>query len=202
MIARIVNKVPAVIAQWAGGEPGRVRRPIMSWHKQLDTALMLSLFPPTPAIGADAFSGTWHYVQCGKVNRESDCRGLTLILIQDGSRLCGVHGIHATPPVGNVQLDDGPGPSVSGTLRGNSAVIVLLHGRTGALAKAEISLDGGKLLWKLVEGPEGDPYLPDTAVMVPALYSRFAAEAKRKCARSPNATAEGDARKSGAHPSP
>ena len=23
MIARIVNKVPAMIAQWAGGEPGR-----------------------------------------------------------------------------------------------------------------------------------------------------------------------------------
>lgn len=161
---------------------------------------MLSLLLPMPVIGADNFSGTWHYVQCGETNRASDCRGFTLVLVQEGTRLCGVHGIHA-PPVGNEQLDNGSGPSVSGTVRGNRAVIKLVHGITGMIAKARLSLVGDKVQWRLLE-EEGEPYLPNAVSLVPALYPGFAAEAKRKCAGSPNPMVEGDAHKGGARPSP
>src|SRR5262245_15709668 len=90
-------------------------------------AVILCVFVAQPTL-ADTFTGSWHWALCDKKNPRRDCGGLSLVLLQNANRVCGVH---TAASLGLGQLDEGTTPSVSGAVRGNKAFVEIRSGRSG-----------------------------------------------------------------------
>ena len=134
------------------------------------------------------FSGVWEWTACNGIKAKQDCGGLTLLLVQRGKKICGVH-LAATPGLG--RLDEGDPPSVSGTAAGRDALIAVRSGRSGAVAKAKLVRSDNTIHWQLVEGPDDDYYLPGKAKLMRARSTSdapFAIDTRKACAESLNQT--------------
>lgn len=101
--------------------------------------------PPAQAANAD-FNGAWSVEWCDQSKPNADCGGFNLVLVQDGSRLCGSYD---SARAGLIQIDEGG--RVSGSTNGNSAVLTVESERSGGKHVAHAVLDGEQIHWKLGE---------------------------------------------------
>jgi len=115
--------------------------------RSLLAALLVAAMGPVQA-GPKSFAGVWAIEQCDVEAARQPCGGFTLVLVQQGDRLCGNH-FAATPNFSRV--DEGAPTSVIGTVLGKDAVLFVASGRdpTSYLARATLLKDG--LAWRLVE---------------------------------------------------
>ncbi|MDD5364487.1 MAG: hypothetical protein PHR30_04045 [Gallionellaceae bacterium] len=98
--------------------------------------------------GTPPFTGVWESEHCVVDHERQHCPGLTLVLVQEGQRLCGSH-FAATPDFSRV--DEGVPSSVVGTAIGQEAVLFVASGRDPTNYLARVSLTSNGLVWHLVE---------------------------------------------------
>jgi hypothetical protein len=99
-------------------------------------ALLIGVLGSAQAV-PKSFAGVWAIEQCEADTAHKPCGGFTLVLVQQGERLCGNH-FAATPNFSRV--DEGASTSVIGTVVGLTAVLFIASGRdpVSYLAKATL----------------------------------------------------------------
>lgn len=119
---------------------------------------------PLAAFAESEFSGVWTAVVCpsGIKNAPGKCSHFVLELFQKHDKLCGSH-VYATPDAD--QMDEGAGPSLTGTIAGNIATVSVLSGRSPSTAgiTAELKMVNGRLRWHRLDHPGRNDLLPTSA---------------------------------------
>ncbi len=107
---------------------------------------------------AAGFSGTWSLDLRSASQREQrvECGIATFSLKQTGTQIVGNHTF-ATPSCG--RLNEGGEGTVKGTAVGNTANLIVISGRNGAVVRGRATLHGRSLHWVTLE--ELKPGYPD-----------------------------------------
>lgn len=96
-----------------------------------------------PTASAD-FSGTWSVKWCDQTDPEADCGGFTVTLAQDGDLL---RGESFGARIRLAQIDEAG--VVHGLVNGDTAVLTVQSGRSGAIYLAQASVRGDCMSWKV-----------------------------------------------------
>jgi hypothetical protein len=120
--------------------------------------------PVALTAGEDQFNGAWIAWLCpaGVQNDPVKCSTLVLELHQKQDRICGAH-VFAT--AGATQLDEGPAPSIAGSVFNGIAIVSVESGRVTPPLKVQVEVKAmrGGLQWRRLDNPEGDYLLPLSA---------------------------------------
>lgn len=100
--------------------------------------------PAARAAKAD-FGGEWSVKWCDKTDPQADCGGFYLSLVQEGDRLCGSYN---GARVRLSQIDDGGSRAIRGVVVGDTAVLTIESGRSGAIYLVSADVRGDRLRWK------------------------------------------------------
>jgi hypothetical protein len=102
-----------------------------------------------PAHGAKPdFSGEWGVEWCDKADPKADCGGFSVSLAQDGDRLC---GSYSGARVRLTQIDEGGSRAIRGVVVGDTAVLTIESGRSGAIYLVSAGVRGDRMPWKMRE---------------------------------------------------
>jgi hypothetical protein len=101
--------------------------------------------PAARAAKAD-FGGEWSVKWCDKTDPKADCGGFYVSLVQDRDRLCGSYN---GARVRLSQIDDGGSRAIRGVVVGNTAVLTIESGRSGAIYLVSASLRADHMRWKM-----------------------------------------------------
>ncbi len=101
--------------------------------------------PPARAAKPD-FGGEWSVKWCDKTDPQADCGGFYLSLVQEGDRLCGSYN---GARVRLSQIDDGGSRAIHGVVVGDTAVLTIESGRSGAIYLVSASVRGDRMRWKM-----------------------------------------------------
>jgi hypothetical protein len=93
-----------------------------------------------------AFSGEWSVKWCDKSDQKADCGGFSVSLVQDGDRLC---GSYSGARVRLAQIDEGGSRAIHGIVVGDTAVLTIESGRSGAIYLVGAAVRGDRMHWKL-----------------------------------------------------
>lgn len=96
----------------------------------------------------DAFSGEWGVEWCDKSDPKADCGGFSVSLAQEGDRLC---GSYSGARVRLTQIDEGGSRAIRGVVVGDTAVLTIESGRSGAIYLVSAGVRGDRMRWKLRE---------------------------------------------------
>lgn len=112
------------------------------------------------ALAQQPFSGEWEIDLRTPAQRKAgaECGTAHFALQQTGDQISGDHSM-VTPGCG--RLNEGGEATVEGVARGNSAILVVTSGRTGAVVRGRAIREGSSLRWTVLEElkpgePEGD----------------------------------------------
>jgi hypothetical protein len=88
-------------------------------------------------------------------------------LDQNGNRLTGYHSAVTKDASRTDTAPDGEGsPSIMGQIKGDTAIVTIRSAYSGALVKAQLTLKGRDLEWKIIEvKEEGMYYFPEKATL-------------------------------------
>lgn len=98
------------------------------------------------APGPADISGVWGGELCGDSAPETSCGAFRLYLVQNKDRICGSY-FGGRPDLS--QVDEGEPRSVLGVLVGNTAVVSIGSGRSGAIYMATARKSGSTLHWQV-----------------------------------------------------
>lgn len=118
-----------------------------------------------PAQTNGPFQGDWDVRWCRAGESGGDCGGLSVLLFQSGTTLCGTYS-GATP--GLAQVDDGEDDAVLGQVVGRVAILAVRGGRSGEVKLVRAELKGSKLRWRVlhsVSPPIDDDAHDDTTIV-------------------------------------
>lgn len=91
------------------------------------------------------FNGAWSVQWCDKANPGRDCGGFYVPLLQEGDRLCGSYsGVR----VRLSQIDEGGSRAIRGVVVGDTAVLTIESGRSGAIYLVSADVHGDRMRWK------------------------------------------------------
>lgn len=96
----------------------------------------------------DAFSGEWGVEWCDKADPKADCGGFSVSLAQDGDRLC---GSYSGARVRLTQIDEGGSRAIRGVVVGDTAVLTIESGRSGAIYLISAGVRGDRMRWTMRE---------------------------------------------------
>ena len=96
----------------------------------------------------DVFSGEWSVEWCDKADPKADCGGFSVSLAQDGDRLC---GSYSGARVRLTQIDEGGSRAIRGVVVGDTAVLTIESGRSGAIYLVSAGVRGDRMRWKMRE---------------------------------------------------
>jgi hypothetical protein len=103
----------------------------------------------SPAHGAEPdFSGEWGVEWCDKADPKADCGGFSVSLAQEGDRLC---GSYSGARVRLTQIDEGGSRAIRGVVVGDTAVLTIESGRSGAIYLVSAGVRGDRMRWKMRE---------------------------------------------------
>jgi hypothetical protein len=111
------------------------------------------------------FQGDWDVRWCRTGESGGDCGGLSVVIFQSGTTLCGTYS-GATP--GLAQVDDGEPDAVLGQVVGRVAILAVRGGRSGEVKLVRTELKGSKLRWRVlhtVSPPIADSAHDDTMIV-------------------------------------
>ena len=96
----------------------------------------------SPAQGAKSdFSGEWGVEWCDKADPKADCGGFSVSLAQEGDRLC---GSYSGARVRLTQIDEGGSRAIHGVVVGDTAVLTIESGRSGAIYLVSAGVRGDR----------------------------------------------------------
>ena len=101
--------------------------------------------PPARAAKA-GFDGEWSVKWCDQTDPQADCGGFYVSLVQDGDRLCGSYN---GARVRLSQIDDGGSRAIRGVVVGDTAVLTIESGRSGAIYLVSAGVRGDRMRWMM-----------------------------------------------------
>lgn len=91
------------------------------------------------------FDGEWSVKWCDKADPQADCGGFYVSLLQEGDRLC---GSYSGARVRLSQIDEGGSRAIRGVVVGDTAVLTIESGRSGAIYLVSADVHGDRMRWK------------------------------------------------------
>jgi hypothetical protein len=162
------------------------RRNAIAFYALLFTAMLAYSEPSgqrrTVANGQakQSFAGAWQHLVCIDPDG-TRCGGFSLYLVQKGDRLCGEH---SGSTMGFGQIDNRP-RSISGSVQGDTATVLIRSGRSKTVYRARMRLRGGELEWTLLEmvvRPENvDTVIPDQDRLTKLSESEYLEKVEQRC---------------------
>jgi hypothetical protein len=101
---------------------------------------------PAPSAAKADFGGEWSVKWCDKADPQADCGGFYVSLVQEGDRLCGSYN---GARVRLSQIDDGGSRAIRGVVVGDTAVLTIESGRSGAIYLVSADVLGDRMRWKM-----------------------------------------------------
>ncbi len=95
---------------------------------------------------ADTFTGEWSVKWCDKTDLNADCGGFSVSLVQNGDRLC---GSYSGARVRLTQIDEGGSRAIHGVVVGDTAILTVESGRSGAIYLVSAYMRGDRIRWKM-----------------------------------------------------
>lgn len=114
----------------------------------------------TASSKAASLSGEWRW--------EHDGSTFTLVLKQTGNKLSGHHDSSSSNGARVDTVAPDAAPSIEGTVSGNIANVHFKSGYSDARGNATLTLEDGKLHWKIGKVSGGEYWLPEDAILARA----------------------------------